>query len=133
MDKKILLEECDFKALRSSGPGGQHVNKTSTKVVLSWNLPDSAALSEDEKQRVNLKLSNRITKDGNLVLSNDHSRSQLKNKEALVKNFLLMLEKALTRPKQRKKTRPTRNSKLRRLESKKRNSQKKADRRNPDF
>ncbi|WP_416448454.1 alternative ribosome rescue aminoacyl-tRNA hydrolase ArfB [Leeuwenhoekiella sp. A2] len=133
MDKKILLEECDFKAVRSSGPGGQHVNKTSTKVVLSWNLPDSAALSEDEKQRVHLKLSNRITKDENLVLSNDHSRSQLKNKEALVKNFLLMLEKALKRPKQRKKTRPTRNSKLRRLESKKRNSQKKADRRNPDF
>ena len=133
MDKKILLEECDFKAVRSSGPGGQHVNKTSTKVVLSWNLPDSTALSEDEKQRVHLKLSNRITKDGNLVLSNDHSRSQLKNKEALIKNFLLMLEKALKRPKQRKKTRPTRNSKLRRLESKKRNSQKKAGRRNPDF
>ncbi|MAW96788.1 MULTISPECIES: alternative ribosome rescue aminoacyl-tRNA hydrolase ArfB [unclassified Leeuwenhoekiella] len=133
MNKEILQFECEFKAVRSSGPGGQHVNKTSTKVMLHWDLEASAVFTEDQKERLRHRLASKLTTENQLVLSYDQSRSQHKNKEEVFKNLVQLLEKALVKPKKRKKTRPTLASKKRRLDSKKRNAQKKANRKPPDF
>ena len=99
-----LLQEADFKAVLSSGPGGQHANKTSTKVVLDWSLANSEVFSEEQKERLEFKLKNRLTKENVLQLSSDHTRSQHKNKEILIKRFFKVLEDALTIQKPRKKT-----------------------------
>ena len=133
MNKEALIQECDFKAVRSSGPGGQHVNKTSTKVMLHWSLKDSNVFSEDQKQRLYKRLQNKLTTDDQLVLSYDQSRSQHKNKDEVFKNLVRLLENGLLKPKRRKKTKPTLASKKRRLDSKKRNAEKKANRKPPSF
>ncbi|MEO2060781.1 MAG: alternative ribosome rescue aminoacyl-tRNA hydrolase ArfB [Mesonia sp.] len=126
-----LLQEADFKAVLSSGPGGQHANKTSTKVVLDWSLANSEVFSEEQKERLEFKLKNRLTKENVLQLSSDHTRSQHKNKEILIKRFFKVLEDALTIQKPRKKTNPSKASKLRRLKNKRIHSEKKANRKNP--
>ncbi|PHQ29769.1 alternative ribosome rescue aminoacyl-tRNA hydrolase ArfB [Leeuwenhoekiella nanhaiensis] len=133
MNKEVLQSECEFKAVRSSGPGGQHVNKTSTKVMLHWDLEASAVFTEEQKERLRQRLASKLTTENQLVLSYDQSRSQHKNKGEVFKNLVQLLEKALVKPKKRKKTRPTLASKKRRLESKKQNAQKKANRKPPDF
>lgn len=133
MNKEALFQECDFKAVRSSGPGGQHVNKTSTKVMLHWSLKDSNVFFEDQKERLYKRLKNKLTTDDQLVLSYDQSRSQHKNKDEVFKNLVRLLENGLLKPKRRKKTRPTLASKKRRLDSKKRNAEKKANRKPPSF
>ena len=133
MNKEALFQECDFKAVRSSGPGGQHVNKTSTKVMLHWSLKDSNVFSEDQKQRLYKRLQSKLTTDDQLVLSYDQSRSQHKNKDEVFKNLVRLLENGLLKPKRRKKTKPTLASKKRRLDSKKRNAEKKANRKPPSF
>jgi len=126
-----LLQEADFKAVLSSGPGGQHANKTSTKVVLDWSLANSEVFSEEQKERLEFKLKNRLTKENVLQLSSDHTRSQHKNKEILIKRFFKVLEDALTIQKPRKRTKPSKASKLRRLKNKRIHSEKKANRKNP--
>ena len=133
MNKEALFQECDFKAVRSSGPGGQHVNKTSTKVMLHWSLKDSNVFSEDQKQRLYKRLQNKLTTDDQLVLSYDQSRSQHKNKDEVFKNLVRLIENGLLKPKRRKKTKPSLASKKRRLDSKKRNAEKKANRKPPSF
>ena len=133
MNKEALLQECDFKAVRSSGPGGQHVNKTSTKVMLHWSLKDSNVFSEEEKERLFKRLKSKLTSDDQLVLSYDQSRSQHKNKDEVFKNLVRLLENGLLKPKRRKKTKPTLASKKRMLDSKKRNAEKKANRKPPSF
>ncbi|MAC63169.1 MAG: aminoacyl-tRNA hydrolase, partial [Flavobacteriaceae bacterium] len=122
--KEELLNEADFKAVLSSGPGGQHANKTSTKVVLDWSLANSEVFSEEQKERLEFKLKNRLTKENVLQLSSDHTRSQHKNKEILVKRFFKVLEDALKIPKKRKKTKPSRRSKIQRLKDKRIQSEK---------
>ena len=79
MDKERIIQELDFKAVRSSGAGGQHVNKVSSKVELYFNVTASNALSENEKERIYSKIGNRLTKDNMLILYSDESRSQHKN------------------------------------------------------
>jgi len=133
MNKEALIQECDFKAVRSSGPGGQHVNKTSTKVMLHWSLKDSNVFSEEEKERLFKRLKSKLTSDDQLVLSYDQSRSQHKNKDEVFKNLVRLLENGLLKPKRRKRTKPTQASKKRRLDSKKRNAEKKANRKPPSF
>ncbi|MEH6658864.1 alternative ribosome rescue aminoacyl-tRNA hydrolase ArfB [Leeuwenhoekiella marinoflava] len=133
MDKNLLYTESDFKAVRSSGPGGQHVNKTSTKVMLHWDLDVSVVFDKDQKERLKKRLSSKLTSENKLVLSYDQSRSQHKNKQEVFKNLVRLLEKALIKPKKRKKTKPTLASKKRRLNSKKKNSEKKANRKPPSF
>lgn len=133
MNKELLQSECDFKAVRSSGPGGQHVNKTSTKVMLHWDLDNSKVFSDDQKERIKQRLASKLTSENQLVLSFDQSRSQHKNKEEVFKNLVQLLEKALVIPKKRKKTKPSLASKRKRLESKKRNAEKKANRKPPNF
>lgn len=133
MDEQRIVQELQFKAVRSSGAGGQHVNKVSTKVELTFNLGDSSALSEEEKERISKKLTTKLTKDGMLLLQEDKTRSQHKNKELVIKRFLALLTEALKVPKKRKKSKPTKASIEKRLKSKRISSQKKANREKPDL
>lgn len=117
--------------MRSSGPGGQHVNKTSTKVVLNWDLKNSSVFDEETKSRLFSRLANRLTKNGVLILHNDQSRSQHANKEAVQKQFINLVEKGLRRQKKRKKKRISKSAKLKRLSNKKHQAEKKATRKPP--
>jgi ribosome-associated protein len=120
-----LSTEFSFKTSRSGGKGGQHVNKTETKVTLLFNISNSALLSEQQKARLLLKLENRINQDGFLQLSNSDTRSQLRNKELVIENFYSILNKALIVNKKRKPSKPTKASITRRIQKKKRHSEKK--------
>ena len=131
MEKKGLIQEIKLKAVRSSGPGGQHVNKVSTKVELTFDVEKSNALSLMEKERIYNKLASRLTKDNVLILQSDESRSQLKNKENITKRFLDLMEFAIAVPKKRRKTKPSRSSIEKRLKSKKKDALKKVHRRRP--
>ncbi|MEC3963873.1 alternative ribosome rescue aminoacyl-tRNA hydrolase ArfB [Flagellimonas halotolerans] len=133
MDKKQIHRELQFKAMRSSGAGGQHVNKVSSKVELTFNIPASEGLSDREKQRIQLKLHSRLTNDGTLVLQCDEARSQHRNKDLVVKRFFELLKKALTIPKKRKPTKRTKSSIEKRLRSKKKTAEKKTTRKKPDL
>ena len=104
MDKEKIITELTYKAVRSSGAGGQNVNKVSSKVVLSFNLLNSLSLSEEEIQRAQKKLKSKLTLDGILILNCDEDRSQLKNKTIVTKRFLEIIEKSLIIPKPRKAT-----------------------------
>ncbi|WP_206082216.1 alternative ribosome rescue aminoacyl-tRNA hydrolase ArfB [Maribellus sediminis] len=128
-----LETECKFSATRSSGPGGQNVNKVNTRVELRFSIPDSEVFSEDEKSTLLQKLKNRINAEGELILASDAERSQFRNRMKVTVLFFDLLEKALTKQKPRKKTAPTRASRLKRLETKKILSLKKNLRRRPDL
>jgi ribosome-associated protein len=111
-------DEFVFQTSRSSGPGGQNVNKVSSKVELRFNIEASPLLSEEEKGIILAKLANKITKDGVLVIVTQTDRSQLKNKEKVIEKFFLLTEKALTPKIKRIGTKPSKASVERRLESK---------------
>lgn len=128
--KQLLNAECTFSASRSSGPGGQNVNKVNTRVELHFSVTDSKVLSEDQKIILGKKLKNRINLEGELLLTSEVERSQLRNRIKVTALFFELLEKALTPAKKRVKTRPTAASRLKRMESKKQQSEKK-DRRRP--
>lgn len=115
-----------FSASRSSGPGGQHVNKVSTRIELKFDVTASLLLQEDEKATILNKLAGRITKEGILRIVSQSERSQYDNKIKAVERFYILLEKALTPVKKRKPTRPTLSSKTKRLNSKHIVSEKKA-------
>lgn len=132
-DLDALLNEVSWKAVRSSGPGGQHVNKTSSKVVLTFNITDSSILSDEEKQQLGKKLQSRITTNNELVLECSETRSQHKNKELVFERFKEVITTGLRKPKKWKKTKPTKASKFKRLREKKQQSEKKVDRRKPNF
>jgi ribosome-associated protein len=132
VNKQQVHSELQFKAVRSSGAGGQHVNKVSSKVELSFDVPASEGLSDVEKERLLQKLKTRITNDGVLMLQCDEARSQHKNKELVVKRFFEVLKKGLAVPKKRKPTKPTKSSIEKRLKSKKKAAEKKAKRKPPD-
>ena len=125
-------KEFRFNTSRSGGPGGQHANKTETQVELRFNIPDSQLLNDWEKQRLMQKLSSKLTKEGELIVTAESKRSQLQNKEEAREKFFDMLEQALKRPKKRKPTKPTRASKKKRLQEKKKLSEKKDLRKPPD-
>ncbi|MEE4198215.1 MAG: alternative ribosome rescue aminoacyl-tRNA hydrolase ArfB [Bacteroidales bacterium] len=125
ISKEVLLKELTFKAVRSSGSGGQHVNKVSTKVELRFDVDHSEGLSPEEKARIITKLSARISKEGILIITSDTARTQLRNKNQAIELFFELLEQALKKPKKRKKTKPTRSSKEKRLKAKKIQAEKK--------
>ncbi|QLG47246.1 aminoacyl-tRNA hydrolase [Costertonia aggregata] len=132
MDKQSIIQELQFKAVRSSGSGGQHANKVSTKVELVFDVANSKALTFSEKQRIYLRLKNRLTKANILVLQCDESRSQHKNKDLVIKRFLDTIEKALKVKKKRKRSQPTKSAIEKRLKSKKKTAEKKANRSKPN-
>lgn len=117
--KARLTDEVKYSATRSSGPGGQNVNKVSSRVELRFSVDFSNELTAGEKLRIFLKLKNRINSNGELVLTSQTERSQLANKEKVTEHFLSLIEKTLTLPKHRKKTSPTKASRIKRLDSKK--------------
>tara|TARA_B100000767_G_scaffold147726_1_gene139172 strand:- start:10156 stop:10560 length:405 start_codon:yes stop_codon:yes gene_type:complete len=131
MDIENILKELKFKAIRSSGPGGQHANKVSSKIELTFDLENSNSLSDDEKSLLKSKISSKLTKENGLILFCDESRSQHRNKEIAIKRFLKLLASGLTRPKKRKPTKPSKSSIRKRLEGKQRTSIKKALRKKP--
>ncbi|MFQ3296250.1 MAG: ribosome-associated protein [Polaribacter sp.] len=133
MNTENILKELNFKATRSSGAGGQHVNKTSSKIELSFDLENSLSLSENEKEILKAKLSSKLTKENVLLLFCEETRSQHRNKEIAIKRFLAVLKTSLIRPKKRKKTKPSKGAMKRRVETKKRTSFKKALRKKPNF
>ncbi|RRJ88952.1 aminoacyl-tRNA hydrolase [Paenimyroides tangerinum] len=128
MNKTQLHTELDFKAVRSSGAGGQNVNKVSTKVILNWNSITSSGLSENQLILIREKLANRINKEGILILECDETRSQLKNKELVTKRFFYLLENALIVAKKRIATKIPKSVIRKRLNDKKVNSEKKQNR-----
>ena len=131
MNKENLIKELHFKAIRSSGAGGQHVNKVSSKIELTFDVLNSQHLSTRQKETLQNKLANRINKEGILLLFCDESRSQHKNKELAIKRFIEIISDALKRQKVRRATRPSRSSVIRKAENKKKNSAKKSLRKKP--
>lgn len=132
MNSEKIIKELKFKAVRSSGAGGQHVNKVSSKIELIFNLENSSEFSEEEKLLLFKNLKNRLTKDNLLLLQCDESRSQHKNKEIVIKRFLELINNGLKIPKKRKPSKPTKSSIQKRLEKKKKQAFKKAFRRKPE-
>ncbi|WP_317132093.1 alternative ribosome rescue aminoacyl-tRNA hydrolase ArfB [Seonamhaeicola maritimus] len=128
-----MLKELTFKAVRSSGSGGQHVNKVASKTELLFNLKDSKALSEDQKNLLLLKLQNRLTKEGLLILQCDETRSQHKNKGLVIKRFFDIIRGSLTVQKRRISTKTPKSVIRKRLKNKRIKSEKKANRRKPNI
>lgn len=131
MNSEQIIRELNFNAMRSSGPGGQHVNKTASKVEVSFNPKDSEGLSEREKTRVQDKLAKRITQDGNIVLQCGETRSQHRNKAIVIERLLHIIKQSLTVAKKRKKTKPSRSAIEKRIKAKKKNALKKSNRKPP--
>jgi ribosome-associated protein len=129
MDDRDFSAELHFSASRSSGPGGQHVNKVSTKMELRFHVASSALLSETEKEMILEKLGNRINAACELVLVSQSERSQLQNREKVTEKFYFLLTRAITPREKRKPTKPTKASKEERLEIKRQQSEKKERRR----
>lgn len=131
MEIDKLIKELSFKATKSSGAGGQHVNKVSSKIELAFDIQNSHILSENQKQRLIKNLETRLTKGNVLMLFCDESRSQHKNKEIVTKRFLKIISNGLKIPRKRKPTKISRSANRKRLERKKIQAYKKAIRRKP--
>lgn len=128
MNKEQLIKELAFKASRSSGSGGQNVNKVSTKVELRFDIDKSVELNKDEKDRIKLKLKNRISNGKILIITSESERTQLGNKKKVIELFFELIEKAIKKPKKRLKTKPSKISVEKRLNEKKIQSEKKKNR-----
>jgi len=133
MDKQKIISELTFKAVRSSGAGGQNVNKVSSKVILTFDFTNSQSLSEEEKELSQKKLKSKLTLEGILILNCDEDRSQFKNKGIVTKRFLEIIEKSLIVPKPRKATKIPRSVIEKRLKDKSTNSEIKQNRKKPEL
>jgi ribosome-associated protein len=129
----IPRTELDVRVSRSSGAGGQHVNKTSSRVEIFWNVLGSRALTEEQRARLREKLSSRLTTEGSIRVVASDMRSQSRNRDLAEERLTDLVRRALVIPRKRKPTKPTRAAKEARLESKKRHSRKKSDRRDKRF
>jgi len=132
MNWNIILKEISFRTSRSSGAGGQHVNKTETKVELLFDVMSSAGLSDEEKELVKNKLVSRISDEGLLAISSQKSRSQLDNKDNTVEKLNHLLVKALTPVAKRIRTKPNKGAIEERLAEKKIQAEKKLARKKPE-
>ena len=122
-------EELGFSFARSSGPGGQNVNKVNSKATLRWNPTTSAALPDDVRARFLARYASRLTNDGEILITSQESRDQPKNIAICLEKLRAMIASVLTAPKKRRPTKPTKGSKQRRLTAKKQRSEVKAGRR----
>lgn len=132
-NEAALVSELQFKAVRSSGAGGQHVNKVSSKIELSFDLGNSSVFSETQKQRLLSKLQHRLTNAQVLLMQCGESRSQHKNKDIIIKRFLALIKASLIIPKKRIPTKIPKAVIRKRLKNKRNISDKKASRRKPDI
>ena len=130
-DLRVPLAELEFRASRSGGPGGQHVNTSSTRVEVTWDVAGSPALSEEQRQRLLVRLASRLDGTGRLRLVSSGTRSQLRNREDVTERLREVVAQALLVPKARKRTRTPRAAKAARLENKRRRAATKRDRRPP--
>ncbi len=125
--------ELEFRATRSGGPGGQHVNTSSTRVEVWWDISRSPTLSEQQRIRLTARLGTRLDGSGRLRLVSSTSRSQLRNREEVTERLVRVVAEALRMPKQRKRTKPTRAAREKRLDAKRRRgATKRQRRRRPD-
>jgi ribosome-associated protein len=129
----IPRSELDVRVSRSSGAGGQHVNKTSSRVEIFWNVLSSRAISDDQRALLRQKLASRITTDGSIRVVASDMRSQSRNRELAEERLVETIRRALVIPKKRRATKPSRAAKEARLDEKKRLSEKKRDRRDKTF
>ena len=123
--------ELEFLASRSGGPGGQHVNTSSTRVEVWWDIAGSPTLTDEQRQRLIMRLASRLDGAGRLRLVSSGSRSQLRNREEVTERLIGLVAEALSVPKRRKPTRPSRAAKAARLEAKRRRGATKRERRRP--
>lgn len=114
----IPNNELEIIASRSGGPGGQNVNKANTKVTIRWNIKNSSALSEDQKEKILLKLKSRLSQDGELIVYNNVTRSQIQNKKLALLQIIKEVNKALYISKKRKATKISKTAKEARLKEK---------------
>lgn len=128
---RLPLAELEFRATRSGGPGGQHVNTSSTRVEVSWDLAGSPSVTPDQRDRLMRRLATRLDGTGRLRLVSTSSRSQLRNREDVVERLRRLLAEALVVPKVRRRTKPSRAAKAARVESKRRRAATKRERRPP--
>lgn len=128
INKEDLVKEFGFRTSRSGGKGGQNVNKVSSKVELFWNVQQSDIFNQDEKDRISLKLANRINKEGFLQIVSDEDRSQLNNKENAIHRMFNLLIVSLKVDKPRKATKPGKAATAKRLDSKRKQALKKINR-----
>ncbi|MGC6431938.1 MAG: alternative ribosome rescue aminoacyl-tRNA hydrolase ArfB [Jejuia sp.] len=132
-DEAALIKELTFKAVRSSGSGGQHVNKVSSKVDLYFNLELSTVFNEDEKSKLRDFFQNRLTKENILVLQCSDSRSQHRNKNLVIRRFLDLIRLAFEEEKERIPTKTPKSVIRKRLKNKRYQSEKKTNRKKPDI
>ena len=129
---RVPLAELEYHASRSGGPGGQHVNTSSTRIELWWDVAGSPSLSEEQRARLLDRLAPRLDSSGRLRLVSGASRSQLRNREDVTSRLRGIIADALKVPKKRKPTRPTRAAKAARLEGKRRRGSIKRERKRPE-
>lgn len=133
MNKEILQSELQFKAVRSSGAGGQNVNKVASKVELTFDMEASTGLSDAEKERLKQKIGNRLTSENILLLQCEESRSQHKNKALVIQRFFDVIKQGLFVPKKRVPTKIPRSVVKKRLKNKRVRSEKKTNRKPPEM
>lgn len=128
---RIDPSEFRFDATTSQGPGGQHVNRSQTRVVLLWDVDASPSLDEGARRRIHAKLATRINREGVLQVASQKHRSQARNRDATIERLIELLTAAFERPKPRRATKPTRASQRRRVDDKKKRGQIKKARKRP--
>jgi ribosome-associated protein len=126
---RIPFDEFEWSFARSGGPGGQNVNKVSSKAILRWNLAGSPSLPDEVKARFRERFPSRITTEGEMVMSSELTRDQGRNREDCLQKLAAMLRSAAARPKVRRPTKPSKSSRRRRVEAKRHESARKASRR----